>query len=449
MKKVFAYIIVVVISSFSDALFGMDERNPLGSSTTNRTYIDDIKDNLPLLAQPDAEEFCEQMKHSFTSLFPNNNNSHVRAWGEFFKSVIIHREMGVKSLPYVSSVDINTVIDTITVPATKPTKQSKEMSILFHSISEKNRSNLQLQHLDVFLRKLNSTPFKKLKEKNSYALCVDGFLDLLQGLQGIEKNYKEKKKHGEYKLFLAAYKLNGLALKVLKDMNMNTGNLKKKHELLLKPISHNFLEDCIKEKYFLESEESSFINPLDENQYNQYQMIRNKMYEQLINVYYKALSDEKKTLYVDINEYLRDKLLERRNSVSLYSTISWKLSVIVPFILDLSPPIMNIIAYRMITSTDNNEIARDIIIAGAVIAFIMPFFILAQGVHQWWISSGKVLYNEDQIQMTALYYTMFYGAPYKTAGNIVQPFIDYLDKQDNRNKTLTQHAVDFKKGEKK
>lgn len=146
---------------------------------------------------------------------------------------------------------------------------------------------------------------------------------------------------------------------------------------------------------------------------------------------------------------MRDKLLERRDAISLYSTISWKLSVIVPFILDLSTPIMNIIAYMMITSTDNNEIVRDIIIAGAVIAFIMPFFILVQGVHQWWISLGKVLYNEDQIQMTALYYTMVYGAPYKTAGDIVQPFINYLDKQDNRNKILTQHAVDFKKGEKK
>ncbi len=99
MKKVFAYIIVVVISSFSDALFGMDERNPLGSSTTNRTYIDDIKGNLPLLAQPDAEEFCEQMKHSFTSLFPNNNNSHVRAWGEFFRRIIFQKEMGIKISP--------------------------------------------------------------------------------------------------------------------------------------------------------------------------------------------------------------------------------------------------------------------------------------------------------------------------------------------------------------
>lgn len=43
---------------------------------------------------------------------------------------------------------------------------------------------------------------------------------------------------------------------------------------------------------------------------------------------------------------------------------------------------------------------------------------------------------------------MVYGAAHKPAGGIVQPFIDYLDVQKNKQKTLTQHAIDFKEGEK-
>ncbi|CAO4846523.1 MAG: hypothetical protein FADNKDHG_01437 [Holosporales bacterium] len=243
MKKVFAYIIVVVISSFNDALFGMDDRNPLGSSTTNRTYIDDIKDNLPLLAQPDAEEFCEQMKHSFTSLFPNNNNSHVRAWGEFFRRIIFQKEMGIKILPYENMVSV--YIDN--------EEGSIKLAILFQALDPNIISTtLDYKPLNNFLKVLNSKSFSKLKEKNSYGLFMDGFLDLIQG---IRNNDKEKKSYGMYKLALSAYGLNGLALKVLKKLDIKilksiTGRAKEIKDKIKRENSADFMKYAVDNQLF-------------------------------------------------------------------------------------------------------------------------------------------------------------------------------------------------------
>lgn len=90
-----------------------------------RTYKDDIRDNLPPLAQPAAIEFCKAMESDFTA-FSQNNDTGIKEWGDFLRHVIFQREMGI-SIDFLGSVvntnpDLESILD-VNCVSTSESKQ--------------------------------------------------------------------------------------------------------------------------------------------------------------------------------------------------------------------------------------------------------------------------------------------------------------------------------------
>jgi len=434
MKKVFAFIVLLAILAFNDSLLGM-ERNPLGIS---RTYLDDIQDNLPLLAQPDAKEFYEKMRHSFTVLFPNSKASHVRAWGEFFRRIIFQKGMGIRTVDYGNRDDIKDVLNDIIIDHKKA---SSKLAVLFKAVdSDIISTTLAYQHLDIFLKKLYAIPaFKTLKEKNSYGLFMDGFLDLIQGVQN---NDQQKNKSGVYKLVLSAYGLNELAIEVLKKLDINTlkiitSNTKDIKDKIKRETFADFMKYAVDHQLFLHVHEIPYFKKLSDKQNEHVQRVMSSYFQTFCDTYYGQLDPIKQNFYKDLDQILRGQLVTNRDQVSVIKTAFYCFDTYIFPILGCV-----VSSYLLFLDLSDYNLTRGLQITGGGLFLVYTIYKVFQAIHTCWFAVHLPTYDEQQIRFSSLLLTyLFPLSTATTADSVGNQFFSYLNDNYDDTKTLSQNAL--------
>ncbi|CAO5682082.1 MAG: hypothetical protein HEEMFOPI_01583 [Holosporales bacterium] len=168
--------------------------------------------------------------------------------------------------------------------------------------------------------------------------------------------------------------------------------------------------------------------------------VTNNRFEHFVDIAYESLTTDQQELYKGIGDFLRDKLIAKREAASLFSAVSWKLNTAVPFLTSLAGSIITFL------SIDNQADQKNALIAGASVSLVGPVFNILYGFYQWYNAVCIPNYCEKQIQLIALYYAFFLVAKHLTANAIAQPLMDYLDGNYNENITLSQNALNQQKG---
>lgn len=405
-----------------------------------RTYKDDIRDNLPPLAQHAAIEFYKAMESDFTA-FSQNNNTSIKAWGEFLRHVIFQREMGI-SIGFLGSVvEMNTVLRAILDVNCVSTSESKQIASLFKAL-ENSCTAEEASYLDLsdFLDALKISPnYANIKKNNPYGLFLDGFLELIQGIQS---NNNDQKENGNYKLILSAYGLNKKAFLILNNFVNSTININelKNLELIKNDLTIlndiKLLESMIKNQIFLSPQSIPYFNRLSADQQKHWTKTFDHFFKSVCDLTYNSLDN--KTYYNECENALRTHFMAKQTLAAPYQSNFWKLDIIFPFLTA-------IVGGTLTSTTLKDETLPKVVqLTGAILMFLAGSHNLLRALYMWWQSMHVPAYSQNQVMLTALYLTYTNKYTSVTAGALTQEFIDYLKDKSFKDKTLSQFALTFR-----
>jgi hypothetical protein len=440
----------ILLCSF--AVYGAAPHNPLTAPSTvvtepSRTHSDDIREKLPQLAQPAAIEFCNAMQHAFTSLWPNNQDPSVRAWSEFFRGIIFQREMKISNGLLGNPVEMNEVLSHILETFTRSTPQSKQLAALFHAIQPSyGDSEASYRNLNPFLKKLNALPaYKRIKESNPYTLFLEGYLDLIQGVQNKDE---AKKQNGEYKLVLSAYELNKAALNVLRILNDKRlksmiSSLSLLHQNARRLSFNDFIQYAVDHQLYLNCSSSPYFMERTVQQQKRMHGVMNLYFQLFCDSAYRQLTASEQQFYEKVDEKLREKFISHREEASRMKTVGYVVDTYVA-------PMVSCIALSYLLFSDLSEETTTKVfqILGGIVSGGYTVFKFIQGLYEYYTIIRTPGYNENQIRLTALYLSFKYSNRAITADSVGQQFMDYIDDHYDNQKAISQNAADaFKKGE--
>ncbi len=447
MNKIFSVnFFVVCLICYANMLTGM-ESNPLdlgqSAAVSVQAYPEEIK-NLPALVQHDAIEFYEKMQNPLLQWATMDKNPVIRSWSVFFIYSIFKKEMKVR-ITANEHIKIDDAIHALfSQKRGKESESSKKISSLVSILTDKNiPTNFSNVGASVFHSVLNkNNSFKKIKANNVYVQFVSGFLQLIEGIQTPNDSQIIE---GQFQLTMSAFGLCNLPLEILKKVgNKPTkalcNKIVKQSKILKSRIDSAFVGSIIENNMFFDYDTSLLFTRLTKEQQNHWYVVTNNRFENFITVVHGTLDKNQQDIYGGISDFLRSRLIAKRDAASLFSTISWKLNAIVPFLTSVAGGIITFV------SLDYESDQKNAMIVGGSVSLIGPTFNLLYGVVQWYNAVQVPTYSEKQMQLIALYYAANCTLSHATADSIAQPIIDYLDESYDDAKTLSQNALYYQKG---
>ncbi|CAO5682085.1 MAG: hypothetical protein HEEMFOPI_01584 [Holosporales bacterium] len=261
---------IICLLCFSKTLMGVDAHNPLSglqsSAVSVSTYREEIG-KLPTLVQKDAIEFYEKMHEPLLQWATKTKDSYIKNWSSFFLYAIFQKEMSL-TVDSPDHINIDTVLKSFFADnKNKKSVVSEKINAMFSAVTKKKIKNYGHVNTSVFYNHLDKdASFKKIKDDNAYAQFLLGFLQFIQGQQESDEHTIS---NGHFQLTMAAFGLCTTSLVVLKtlDIKQNKSLCSKIDEylqILIKPMSADFIKRIIERKIFFDYEQSLFFTRLTE-----------------------------------------------------------------------------------------------------------------------------------------------------------------------------------------